>query len=135
MVERRRVVHPEGGDSMTKQADALDSDINKIMNRYVTTGVLPPLNGRQATYGDFQDSADFYTQMNRVTHGRSEFERLPAHIRDYCKNDLGVFLDLVSNPERRKELEKLGLTEAQVPENVAPVAPVAPVEEPVEPTS
>lgn len=126
-VERRRVLADVGGESLTKQSDALESDVNQIMNRYVRSGELP--SARQAVYGDFDDALDFYEAQNRVAAGKTAFALLPAHIRDHCKNDLGVFLDLVHDPAGRADLKALGLSELQVPETAKPVEPVPALED------
>lgn len=131
-VDRVRVVHPEGGRLMTKQAQAMDTDINAIVARHVAHGAPFFPDGR-ATYGDFSGVGDYHSALNRLKSAQDEFGQLPAAVRDHCRNDPGEFLSMVYDPERRPELEKLGLVEAAVPaaapraELAAPAAPVAPV--------
>lgn len=117
--QRVRVVHPEGGPLMTKQAMALDTDVNHIMKRWVTTGVIPFGAGGQAPrYGDFSSGTDFQTAINQVREAEAQFDMLPAHIRRYCHNDPQKFLELVYDPERRDDLVKLGLVKEQLPDQV-----------------
>lgn len=119
--ERVRVVHPEGGPKLTKEGDRADSDINVIVGRYITTGVLPP-GGRQPTYGDFSDASSLHECMNRVLAGQAEFAALPSKIRSEFHNDLGEFLDFVYDPDTtRADLEELGLVDAQLPPEVVAV--------------
>lgn len=127
VVERIRVTHPVGGESRTIQSDALATDVNSIMSKYVQTGQVPAGSVRP-TYGDFTASVDFHTAMSRVKAAQGEFLRAPLAVRKHCGNDVGRFLDMVFDPERRGELEELGLVEAQAPEAAPEAAPV--VEEP-----
>lgn len=116
--ERRRVVHESGGRVLTKQSHALATDINHILKRYIAHGLVPS-DGRNPEYGDFSDSVSYHEAMTRVVNAQQSFDRLPAHIRAYCRNDPGRFLDLVSDPENRGKLEELGLVPSQVPKALA----------------
>lgn len=119
--DRLRVIHPEGGESMTKQAFKDEVDINKIIERYAEYGVQPLASG-QPKYGDFSDGFSFHDALSAVREVEEDFAALPARVRDACENDPGKYLDFVSDPEKRKELEGLGLVEAQVPEQVIAAA-------------
>lgn len=127
--ERPRVQHPAGGPLMTRQSDALESDINHIINKWVTHGTVPVAPG-SLTYGDFTSALSYHEALNKVIDAQSQFEALPASLRTHVQNDVGNFLDLVYDPARRDELEALGL----VPERVPPAAPkpAEPEPEPVE---
>ncbi|AXH75546.1 MAG: internal scaffolding protein [Microviridae sp.] len=103
------VLTPVGTVSMTKQSFKDVSDINVIMAKYVRTGVIESVSGRVAKFGDFSNIGDFHSAMNRVSAAQEAFMDLPAKIRDYCRNDPGEFLDLISDSARRSELEALGL--------------------------
>jgi len=120
----RRVQHAGGGRLMTKQAEAAETDMNAIIRRHRNTGAPFPVNGN-ATYGDFSGSLDFHAALTRVREAELTFALLPAEVREAARNDPGVFLDMVHDPEKRDELVKLGLVEAAIP--------AAPVEAPVEP--
>lgn len=115
MSERVRVVAPEGGRRMTKQSELDSTDINRIVNRWRQTGVMPT-GAVNPQYGDFSGVEDFHASLNKVRSAERDFLTLPARIRAYCQNDPGEYLDLCLNPERREECEKLGLKEAQLPE-------------------
>lgn len=123
MAARERVaVHPpEGGKVRTKQSDTLDSDINVIMNRFVAAGELPH-DGRTPTYGDFTTAGNYHTALNLVKAAQDDFMSLPAIVRKHVDNDPGKFLDLVYDPDRRGELEELGMVPEQAPEAAPPPA-------------
>lgn len=132
MSDRVRVVHPEGGEKMTKEADREASDINVIVRRFTQTGVLPP-SGRNPTYGNFEDSDSLHESMNRLLDGQAAFMALPSRVRDEFHNDLGEFVDFCYDPNRtRDDFEAVGLLEAQLPEKVLAVRVVAPDNEPPE---
>lgn len=114
MIERVRVVHPEGGRMMTKQSMAAQTDVNQIVARHVAHGVPFP-DGGGAGYGDFSSALDYHSALNSIREAQDTFLRLPAAVREYCENDPGKFLDLVVDPARRDELVKLGLIPAMMP--------------------
>lgn len=120
--ERIRVLADTQGISMTRQADAIEADINHIINRYTLNG--EPLPTRRHFYGDFTNSVDFHQAQQAVAAGNSAFEHLPLAVRNHCRNDPGVFLDLVhsDNPADHETLAKLGLVELHKPETAnAPI--------------
>ena len=118
---RRQVLHPGGGAVRTKQADLKASDINGIVSRWLKTGV-PPEGSGVARYGDFRNADDYLSCLLRVQEAEREFLKLPALVRRHVDNDPGKFLEMVFDPDRRPELEELGLVEAQVPPPVEPPA-------------
>lgn len=124
MSDRVRVVHPEGGRLLVKQSMAMESDINQIVARHVAHGV-PFLPGDRATYGDFSNFDGYHAALNDVMRAQDEFAKLPAAIREHCRNDPGEFLQMVYDPARRAELEKLGLVEAAAPQAAPPADPSA----------
>jgi len=101
-------IHRSGGRVMTKQAEAQDSDINHIVSRYVAHGQLPQRTD-PPLYGDFSAGLDYHAMLERVRSAESDFYALPAAVRDRCRNDVGVFVDLVNTPEGLDELRELGL--------------------------
>lgn len=133
---RARVSHPTGGRSRTKQSDALESDINKIINKFVAHIHVPEPGAPLPTYGDFSNVDDYHASMNKVRSAQQEFANLPAAVRHHVNNDPGEFLNLVHDPERIGELEELGLVEAQKPDSIREEEPPEPSspDTPVEPT-
>lgn len=128
--ERVSAPHPVEGESMVKQAEADASDINQIVQKYVTHGVMPRSNPQAPLYGDFTDVGSYYDCVNRVMTIQEDFDRLPSAIREACLNDPGKLLEALEEPEKLEELVKLGMPEDGIPkrEEVAPEEPVEPVE-------
>lgn len=117
VIERRpheRVFHPKGGESRVKQSDRDASDINVIVRKWRATGVAP-VGARTPRYGDFSSGIDYHAALNHLNGAQGDFDALPAAVRKHCGNDPGNFLDMVENPERRAELEELGLVPERVP--------------------
>lgn len=131
MTERIRVFQPEGGRLMTKQSDAMETDVNAIVARHVAHGMPFPVRGT-ARYGDFTSGLDFHASVNRLKEIQQGFDALPAHIRRACQNDPGEFLDICFDPQRIGELEALGLVESQKPAAVQD-DPTPPADPPAEP--
>ena len=106
---RRRVIADVGEGDRTKQAPTEQTDINVIVKRYSETGIAGHLNPQMAQYGDFSEAADYHEALTRVRAAQEQFELLPAHVREHVDNDPGKFLELISDEDRRDELEELGL--------------------------
>ena len=119
---RRRVQHPGGGKSRTKQADAASVDIKAILGRYINTGLVSQRR-EPGTYGDFSSASTFSDAMNRVREAEEQFMLLPAEIRRACDHDPAVFLEKVFSPEGRAELEQVGLVENEAPVGAPPSKP------------
>lgn len=127
----RRVYHPEGGRILTKQSDALASDINSIVKRHIAHKTPLPHDGRAPAYGDFSQGLDYHQALNRVVAIDRDFADLPAAVRAACNNDPGQFLEMVHDPENRELLTELGLAKERIPETAVPaVAPPAPATPP-----
>lgn len=96
--------------SLTQQHFKDDADINKIVEKFVRTGVLS--SGREGTrqpsFGDFSN-IDFQRSMEIVALGKSGFEVLPASIRAQFDNDVQVMLDFIADPANKDEAISLGL--------------------------
>lgn len=107
MTERIRVVANIEGESLTKQAHALDSDVTKIVNTYVRTGTWSR-NGKVPMYGDFSNIPELREALDRIREMNEDFQYLPAAVKRAAKQDPTVFLEMVADPERRKELDAAG---------------------------
>ncbi len=120
MRERERVVHPEGGDSLTKQSLAGATDINVLLERWMKHGeAVVHLNRREGAYGDFSSGVDYQEALNSIQAAQREFAALPADVRSHCDNDAAEFLAMIFDPERREEVERLGLVDSTEPDAAA----------------
>jgi len=94
--------------TMAQQQFKDECDINVIAERFGLTGQLP-VNGRMATYADFEGVHDFQTAMNTVRHAQEAFMQLPALIRERFGHNPQKFVEFCSNPANLDEARKLGL--------------------------
>jgi len=122
--ERLRVGHPSGGPVLVKRAEQDSTDVNLIMDSWISAGaaVAGHMNPAPGRYGDFSSGVDYHAALSSVREAEGIFMCFAPKIRDHVDNDAGKFLDMVYDPERRSELEELGL--------VAPKEPVLPEAEP-----
>lgn len=97
---------PDSG--RTRQSMKDECDINKIMGRYLKTGLLTHVNEHQGDYGEFVQ-VDFHEAMNTVIAAQEMFGTVPSNLREKFGNDPGRFLDFVTNPDNREEMRELGL--------------------------
>lgn len=119
--------------SATKQEFKDECDINSIMRRYITQGVLPS-NVKVGRYGDFTGVGDYQECLATLEDARSQFMALPSATRKRFGNDPAQFLAFVSDKNNLEEARKLGLLreEAVPPPAVAastksePAVPSAP---------
>lgn len=107
-------------DCFVQQHEAVDCDINRIMERYIRDGVIDHVRDYGGQYGDFTDVPDYATCLEKVAEAEDCFAALPAKIRAKFENDPGQFLDFVSDPSNRNEMALMGLLDP----SVAPQEPV-----------
>ncbi|WNK14691.1 MAG: internal scaffolding protein [Microvirus sp.] len=109
--------------SRTVQSDAVDADINVIVQRFGITGKMPE-GIRLPEYGDFEGIDNYQEALAAIEDGQRNFMMLPANVRAEFDNDAGVFFNIASDPENIDYLRELGLA---VPKETAiVVAPVIP---------
>lgn len=121
-----------GGRSRTKQSDMDLCDVNAIVRRARSTGQLEHLAKQVPRYGDFTNVDDYLTCLSRVREAHDQFAALPSAVRDHCDNDPGELIALVMDPERRSEVEGLGMQKlADILHGVVEPAPEEPPAVPV----
>lgn len=104
-----RTVHESVDPGLTKQSFKDECDINRIMDRYQVTGVLPEnLMVGNPQYVDVT-GVEYQEAMLKVADAQSLFNRLPAAIRARFSNNPSAFLAFAENPDNRPELIKMGL--------------------------
>lgn len=95
--------------SMTEQSHAEECDINRIMAKYIQTGVCNHISKYEGSYGDFK-SLEFADALEIVTAGDQMFSELPAAARAHFQNDPYVFMRFMEANPDTKVLAQLGLT-------------------------
>lgn len=92
----------------TKQEFKNECDINRIMAKYLRTGVPPPGVGI-GRYGDFSSVGDFREAQECLVRAQGQFAALPAKVREKFRNDPGEFLKFVHDEKNYDEALSLGL--------------------------
>jgi phage internal scaffolding protein len=106
-------------DTLTIQADAQESDINYIVQRFGVTGLLPQ-SINPPTFGDFTNTvSDYQTAMNLIIEADNAFYSLPAEARAHFSNSPAKFLDFMENPVDGV-LERFGLGQIAPKNAVSP---------------
>lgn len=95
--------------SRTKQSFKEECDINTIVERFGIGYDIPAGGIPAEAFGDFSDSADFHTLVNRLAVAREAFDMFPAPVRARFDNDPEKLVGFLSDDANRDEAERLGL--------------------------
>lgn len=111
--------------SLTKQADLIETDINRMMARYEATGGFGELASPRVppVYGDFTHVQDFQTALQTVQAAEDDFLGLKASIRDRFKNDPVNLLAFLEDPRNKDEAIQLGICTAPPEPEPKPAPP------------
>lgn len=127
-MERKRVTMDPVGPSRVKQSFRDGSDINNIMKKYLSTGVLPYLNPRTPKYGDFTSADDYFACALKVRAAEEAWLQVPSDVRNYCGNDVGNYFRLIEDESLREDAYRLGvLARPGKAPGTAPVEPGSPI--------
>lgn len=89
--------------SMTQQQFKDEADINRIVNMFLKTGVLPETNLR-GVFGDYINAPDSYHEaLNYVIEADQAFMDLPAELRAQFNNDPAVLLTYLQNEDTKEK--------------------------------
>lgn len=100
-----KVIHtPENAkqEKRTNQAFKESCNINTILKRYVTTGVIDHVKKYAPEYGEVS-SMDFEQAFNTVKKSKEMFASLPAVVRENFGHSVENFLAYMENPENRTQ--------------------------------
>lgn len=96
--------------TLTKQSDAPSADINNIVNRWMTTGILPTSsNEALSQFIDVSDVPDYRGCLDIVIQAQNMFSELPSSVRSKFNNDPATFLDFAHNPSNLDAMVEMGL--------------------------
>lgn len=98
--------------SLTDQSQYKDTDINNIVRRYQTTGLLDspgsvPFETLQ--YGDATLLPDYQTALDLVNSVQTEFASMPSEIREKFGHDPMQLLEALQDPTKKTMLQDIGL--------------------------
>lgn len=92
----------------TQQHMVDDTDINKLVARYLITGEMPQLT-TPPLQGDFTQVHTYQESMNLMIQAQRAFEALPAKIRSRFDHDPGQLVAFMSDQGNRDEIRQMGL--------------------------
>lgn len=95
--------------SMAQQHFKDECDVNNILRKYESTGLITHVANGTPSYGDFSSVLEFQQAQNILIEAQDAFEALPASLRKRFDNDPAVMLEFIENPDNREEAENLGL--------------------------
>lgn len=119
--------------SLTQQHSKDEVDINKIMARYIKTGVIDHVAKYEPQYTD-NTALDYHESQNIILKANDMFSELPSPVRKQFNNDPASFLDFVSDESNHSKLQEMGLTTTP-PQPSPPTSPPQPVVQPTEPNT
>lgn len=107
--------NPDGSPCyFTQQSHKSECDINKIIARYDTQGVLTHVSKFEAKFGDMT-GLDFKYMADKVANAKTMFALLPSDIRTVFENDPGKLLEFMEDPNNRDKAIELGLIDESTP--------------------
>lgn len=109
-------------EGKTRQSEAQSADINWIVKRFETTGVLP-VEKRAGVFMDISEMPSFQGALDQVRKADEYFMTLPPDVRAVFGNSPAGLLDAWNNQQHRDVFVRIGLLEAEEP--VKPASPAA----------
>lgn len=107
--------------NMTKTSFKKECDINEIMRRFQTKGVIDHYAARAPEFIDVP-ALDYQDGLNIVAAAQENFAGLPSSIRAKFQNDPANYLAYVEDPKNLEEMRTLGLANPLPPVNPEPKA-------------
>lgn len=93
--------------SMAQQHFKDECDVNNILRKYESTGLVTHVANGTPSYGDFSSVLEFQQAQNILIEAQDAFDALPASLRKRFDNDPAVMLEFIENPDNREEAENL----------------------------
>jgi phage internal scaffolding protein len=114
MIKRNRAdFQIDCSDSNLVEQHHKDScDIDNILAKYTSTGVITHGSTKTPRYGDFSGPSDYLEACLIVKQAEDSFMNLPSSIRSQFDNDPAKFMDFCMNPENKDDLVNMGLANA-----------------------
>lgn len=124
---RRPVI--ETGPDGAKQEFQEECDINFIMRKYRTSGMVTHIAQNRGRFADVSEVGSYRESIDRVRETSVFFRGLPASVRAQFDNEPAFFLDWIADPANLAEIEELGLSPVLAPEEPE----IVPVPDPIVP--
>lgn len=86
-----------------------ECDINRIMDRYISTGVIEHVSNAIPVFSDVSELGDYTTLRLKLNLASNAFMELPAKLRDMMSNDPANFEPFLADPSNRDLLVSYGV--------------------------
>lgn len=115
------------GPSLTQQHEAHKTDINKIIEKYDTTGILSHVNKAEPIFSEELVQMDYKQSLDMIRRAESAFMELPANVRNKFGNDPSKYIEYLRRPQ---DAGKTFTEDVLESEKVKPAPPPPPPEDP-----
>lgn len=113
---RKNLVHEQSEGltcmtpSRTDQTMKDECDVNIILQKYCSTGVLTHTQDREPLFGDFsQVPSDYGEALELMKKSKEMFMELPSGVRDRFDNKPELLVKFLQDEKNKDEAIKLGL--------------------------
>lgn len=103
-----RLTQDDDGEPGARQEFADECDINVLMRKYQSSGLLPSRSG-VPQYGDFADLPDYLEAQNIIATANLAFAELPSDVRLRFANDPAEFVAFASDKANLDQMRIWGL--------------------------
>lgn len=122
---------PDVEPSLTVQSDREQADINSILRKYKSVGIIEHLNNVDAQFLDVSEFTDYSDMMRNLKIAETEFLTLPSKVREVFGHDVAKWLDSAhaTSAENQELFEATGAVDPPptiVPEIPAETPPESP---------
>lgn len=119
--ERVRVT-TGGGESRVRPEFKDATDIEKILKRYTTTGIVPGMPGTPIYGLDVSEIGDLKSSLDFLNDLQERIGELPEGARNQLYADPEAFVAALGDAKDRDDLVKLGLVQAEAKPPEPPAA-------------
>ncbi|QXP08131.1 MAG: internal scaffolding protein [Arizlama microvirus] len=106
---------------VTEQGHKDECDVNNIIKKYDSTGLLTHVAKFEAVFADV-GSVDFKEALDRQIEIGNRFMELPSEIRKTFENNPVNYLSFLEKPENYAKSVEMGLRKAPDPSQIHPEA-------------
>jgi len=111
-------------EKITKDSFKDECDINNIIKRFLRGETIPAFV--PGVFADVSHYGDYREMRQQMREADEYFETLPAEIRERFNNSTAELLDAVADPNRKEELQQLGLFPPELPSDAPGATPPPP---------
>lgn len=97
------------GDSLTQQHFKDECEIENVIRKHDSTGLISHITRGKAQYGDYSEVNEYREALDLINNADESFNGLPSEIRKIFGNNAGDFFEFATNPDNAEKMVELGL--------------------------